>query len=60
MRLLINQRGVVIRDSTKILDSSGPEADQLVREAAEATTFTPARLDKCSVYFWFDLRITTL
>ena len=60
VRLLIDQRGGVVRDSTRILDSGGPEADQLVREAAEATAFTPARLDKCSVSFWFDLRITTL
>jgi hypothetical protein len=60
LRLLIGQRGEVVRDSTQILDSGGPEADQLVREAAEATSFTPAKLGKCTVFFWFDLRVTTL
>ena len=60
LRLLIGQAGEVLRDSTKILDSGGPEADQLAREAAEATSFTPARLGECTVFFWFDLRITSL
>ena len=60
LRLLIDRTGEVLRDSTRILDSGGPEADQLVREAAEATPFTPAKLGKCTVFFWFDLRVTTL
>jgi hypothetical protein len=60
LRLLIGQAGEVLRDSTQILDSGGPEADQLAREAAEATSFTPAKLGECAVFFWFDLRITSL
>lgn len=60
LRLLISPTGEVLRDSTRVLDSSGPEADQLAREAAEATSFTPAELGGCTVFFWFDLRITSL
>jgi hypothetical protein len=60
LRLLISPTGEVLRDSTRVLDSSGPEADKLAREAAEATFFKPAELGGCTVFFWFDLRITSL
>ncbi len=57
VRVLVDSKGRVVKDSTQIVASGGSTNDRLARDAAEQWKFYPAVHDGCSVWFWYEFRI---
>jgi hypothetical protein len=54
MRILVTPRGMVLRDSTKIVSVVPKESERATRAAVEQAEYVPATFNGCTVSSWFE------